>query len=251
MEELGILKNINTLTCVSIGCFMGLLFAVGYTASDMEFEIINKDLSQLRTIKISRFLSNYGLDSGKNVMSWLETLLLKKGYNKHLTFGKLAQDTNKNLQVLACNLTTKSQVLFDSNTSPNVPVLRAIRMSMSVPFVFTAKKYKGDYHIDGAVLDNFPMSLHHGTDRRCLGIQTEEDSVSFHKPERFDQYIMSVMACLAAKKSDSDSENDALLVKIPQGIGLTDFDIGNDVKKALIFSGYASASTFFENKLSA
>ena len=38
-------------------------------------------------------------------------------------------------------------------------VLLAIRMSFSIPFVFTPVKYNNNFYVDGSVLNDFPIDL--------------------------------------------------------------------------------------------
>ena len=43
-----------------------------------------------------------------------------------------------------------------------MPIRKAIRMSMSVPFVFEPVMHDGCYYVDGGTIDNYPIKVFDG-----------------------------------------------------------------------------------------
>lgn len=149
--------DIKKITCVSVGCFMGLLYTLNYNSEELEEIIYNIDFEDLSDIKIRNFLQKYGLESGKKLIEWLGTFLIKKGYNQDITFSQLYKKTGIHLQILASNVNKYTLGIFDYEKTPKLKVLKAIRMSISIPFLFSAEKYKGDIYVDGGLVANHPM----------------------------------------------------------------------------------------------
>ena len=86
-------------------------------------------------------------------------------------FSQFAQKTGKDLSVVASDITGKEMLVLNHRTTPNLPVVWAVRMSMSVPFVWQEVTWKEEWGtylgcpltghriVDGGLLSNFPISL--------------------------------------------------------------------------------------------
>jgi NTE family protein len=107
-----------------------------------------------------------GLYDGVSFTNWLNARILA-GLNSvpgttpvsaRPTFRELYQRTKIGLTVLATDVGGTSQRLlaFNARLHPNVPVADAVRMSMSIPFVFSPVSFKGCLAVDGGVIANFP-----------------------------------------------------------------------------------------------
>jgi predicted acylesterase/phospholipase RssA len=159
LRELSI--DIREICAVSVGSIMGLLYLLGYSDKELRDEIKGQDFDSLKDINIGNFLSRYGIDTGKNVVRWIGGLLEGKGYSRDTTFLGLYKRTGVKYRILVTNLNRYEQVIFDYMTSPDMKITRAIRMSISIPFVFTMQRYNVDIYVDGqlassCVLKRFP-----------------------------------------------------------------------------------------------
>ena len=105
--------DIRRITCVSVGCFMGLLYSLNYNYNELNTEIENVNFEMLSDIKIRNFLQKYGLESGKKIIGWLESLLIKKGYSVDITFSQLFKKTGVHLEILASNVNKYKLSIFD------------------------------------------------------------------------------------------------------------------------------------------
>jgi predicted acylesterase/phospholipase RssA len=120
------------------------------------------------------FIECGGFYSGSTFFDWMGARLKQKGYDPNITLGDLFSKTNKDLSLVATNVTRQRMLVLNHRTSPNLPVARAVRMSMSIPFVWQEVTWAnswGDYIpfkdlvisgtkiVDGGVLSNFPMNL--------------------------------------------------------------------------------------------
>ena len=81
-------------------------------------------------------------------------LKLKLNVND-ITFIELYNITKKNLSMIGTNYTKGTEVCFNHINYPTLSVIKAIRISISVPLLFTPVLYNNDYYVDGAIYLHF------------------------------------------------------------------------------------------------
>lgn len=74
-----------------------------------------------------------------------------------ITLQELYEKTGNELVVTATCVNRRMQRFFHRNHHPDMPVVTAVRMSMSIPLFFVPLKFDGDYYVDGGLLNNFPL----------------------------------------------------------------------------------------------
>lgn len=247
--------DIKTICCISVGCLFGLIYTIGYRYDEIEDEIINKNFSHLKDLKISNLLTQFGLDSGNNIISWIETMMIKKGYYRTTTFKELYERTGINLKIVTTNLNRYTQMVFDKDDTPEYEVLSAIRMSISIPFVFTIKRYKDDIHVDGGVMNNYPIYLFRDEIDNLLGIHLVSKTKQVNSKiqiREIDKYILNVFYCLMVNR-DSQYYNSeiykekTIMIDTDLEIGNSmNFDLSEDEKRRLINIGYEAMGKYFD-----
>jgi NTE family protein len=249
--------NIKNVCTVSIGSFLGLLYVIGYSSSELSDELMMQDLSDLQNCKIDNFVYQYGFDTGSMLIEWIETLLIKRGVSKTITFNELWKLTGINYQVLCTNLNTYKSVVFDYVNMPNLQVLKALRMSISVPFVFTAGKYKGDIYVDGGLTENYPIDLYKDSLDTVLGLKfvsvRTKDDFRIEIGSLYD-YIYNVIFCYSLQKGRETTNTDiykphTVYLKADEIASLLNFKLTGDEKMSLIDLGYYETSTFFNKNI--
>lgn len=104
---------------------------------------------------------------------WMADILQAKDVEPRAPFKEFHARINKSrpqqLSLIAADITGQRVLILNERTAPDLPILEAVRMSMSIPFVWkevvwrvTWGKYRGqdvsDHQIvDGGLLSNFPM----------------------------------------------------------------------------------------------
>jgi NTE family protein len=246
--------DIKTICCISVGCLFGLVYTIGYKYEEIEDEIMSKNFAHLKDVKISNLLRQFGLDSGENIMSWIETMMIKKGYYKTTTFKELYERTGINLKIITTNLNRYTQTIFDKDSEPEYEVLSAIRMSISVPFIFTIKKYNEDIHVDGGLIDNYPIHLFKEEIDNVLGIHLSNIKKTNNKIQirDIDKYIFNVFYCLLVNKdlhyyNNTIFKDKTITIDTELEIGNTmNFDLSIDEKRRLIKIGYDTVDKYFD-----
>ncbi|MDD5218681.1 MAG: patatin-like phospholipase family protein [Candidatus Omnitrophica bacterium] len=136
---------IDVIAGSSIGALIGAYWAAGYTTEELEeaaqsitrgnmfFKLIGfRDLS----------LVHQGFLKGNQLVKFMES------YFGDLTF----QDLRIPLKIIAADMFTSEEVIFEAGR-----VVDALRASVSIPGIFRPVQYKGNYLIDGGVLDPLPI----------------------------------------------------------------------------------------------
>lgn len=173
----------ENLAGTSAGAIVAALLAVGYSSSEIRFELerLNyndfKDeglLDKLGVIGKGMSIGfEYGIYEGEYFESWLEGLLRAKGKTLfgdiHIP-GQTEERYKYKLQVVAADITDRRLLILprdlkDFGFDPDrFSIARAVRMSMSIPLFFEPVRLgdaSGREHfiVDGGVLSNYPVWL--------------------------------------------------------------------------------------------
>ena len=85
--------------------------------------------------------------------------------NSNITFKELdelvARDSTKfkHLFIIASNISTGNADVFSAATTPNVPIWKAVRCSMSIPILFEPFFLEENFYVDGGIGWNYPIDL--------------------------------------------------------------------------------------------
>ncbi len=121
-----------------------------------------------------------GLFVGDEFLKWIEEKITKKGFNAGITLKEFNEHekVKNELSLVATDTDDHRMLVLNHRTAPNCPVIMAVRMSMSIPFVwqevvwheewgrYLGKRITGHRIVDGGVLSNFPISLVNNTPQK-------------------------------------------------------------------------------------
>jgi NTE family protein len=184
LEEKGILPQIQNVAGSSAGAIAGMLICVGYNAKEIDSMMQQLALQQFNDGKggligkYKRVKKEFGIYEGKKFEHWLMNLVKLKTGNPNLSFLELHQlhvqsKSYKDLYCTGTNLSKQQLEVFSYNTTPNMPIALAVRISGGVPLYFEPialdnnqqKIKKGDtlsfvnYYVDGGMMCNYPISM--------------------------------------------------------------------------------------------
>lgn len=164
LEKNSLLQDIKKYAGSSAGAILSLLLNIGYTSQEIYDDVFSQNSSNVydNMFKIPyNLLVNYGLFSGVKMINLLEKLIIKKGFKENITFKELYEQTNKIIVLTGSSLTDKDTYYFNYNTTPNMKVTDAVRISISIPLFFTSVQYSinniNHVFVDGGVLNNLPL----------------------------------------------------------------------------------------------
>ena len=152
----------ETILGSSVGSIVGLMLALGYDTNEIEQECCNviNILTGVRfvtSLNLMGISSTYGLDDGSKIEHVVSQLFEKRGISPDITFVDLVKSTGVNLIICATNLTVGKVEYLGVDTTPNLSVLKAIRMSTCVPFLYQPVLHKNCVYVDSLFCCNFPI----------------------------------------------------------------------------------------------
>lgn len=170
LEQRGILPSIKRVGGASAGAIMCVLCGLNYSMDEMETVLKSLDFKKFLddswgVIRDSdRLLKEYGWYKGDFFRSWISQLIKAKTGNGESTFEDVAKAAEKNgfrdMYFVGTNLSTRFSEVFSAIHTPRTCIADAVRISMSIPLFFAAKRgIRGDVYVDGGVLENYPIKL--------------------------------------------------------------------------------------------
>lgn len=170
LERKGILRNIRRVGGTSAGAINSVLLALNYSPdqtarilAELDFKLFMDDSWGLLR-DADRLVTKFGWYKGDFFRDWIGKLIKKKTGNSEATFLEVqsqAEDHGfRELFVVGTNLSTGYAEVFSHEHTPRDCVADAVRISMSIPLFFAAKRSpRGDVYVDGGMLDNYPVKL--------------------------------------------------------------------------------------------
>lgn len=262
MQKNHMIDNVVNIVGTSAGSILGFLLVLGYSATEiadiMKNEFIGGSFHHLDYDELLGFtvLESFGLDSGARITSFLATQTKKKLGTKDVTFLELAKASGKNLVVCAANLSKQRSEYLSVDTFPNLSVITAIRMSVSIPVIFTPVRFNGDLYVDGALYESLPigyMNNFKDTLKDTLAINTR--GIVHHNMEHIGGYLNCILDSLVAKANcPKEISTKVCMFDIEfEGVDMLSIDIATmsfeiDTKKIeeSIKRGYDAIRSLFE-----
>lgn len=279
-EEIG-LRFVNV-AGTSAGAIIASLVAANYTAREI-VQIMDeihfqdfKDEGKLDYIplvgKVAHLFLDKGIYEGDFFEQTMERYLARQGVQtfEQLVIPEEQQESRYRyrLRVIASDISRGKMLVLpqdiqDYGMRPDdLSVARAIRMSMSIPFVFepvvmeyTSVRGRSEkaYVVDGGVLSNYPVHLF---DERgvpswpTFGFKLQEAAnpkpATIRGPISLGLAIYSTMFSAMDRQYIEEKNWDRTIAIPTLGVGTTDFDLGEKKRQALFNSGYRAAKKFFE-----
>ena len=188
LESLSLLGELRRVAGSSMGALLAMMVALGYRIKEIrEVSSENFSLYKDRTLLsgISSMLlggvcgtrPGFGMHSGDRLVARLRGLIASKfgdtapatgpadpatagsaGPARDPTLKDLQDRFGKVLMVTGVNLDHRRVEYFGPETTPEVPIYLAVRISMSYPFLFDCVPHEGCLYVDGGLIDNFPLT---------------------------------------------------------------------------------------------
>ncbi len=228
------------------------------------------------------FVECGGIFAGVAFEKWLEEKLAVKGVDATDTFRSMFDKKHRDLTLVASDTTDMEMRFLNHRTAPDVPVIYAVRMSMSIPFVWREVVWRGEWGryrdrdmtghtiVDGGVLSNFPISLiadrvpdlMGDTDPAGalnLGLLLDENApvpgVPADPPKRVHQLkvvqrVSRLVDTMTGARDNEDMRRHARAIcRLPvKGYGTTEFDMAEAKLKALVDCGFATMAAHLDER---
>jgi len=167
----------NRVAGTSAGSIVGALVASGLPMRRIVEAMHTVDYTQFRDRSV-KALIGHGLCKGDYLRDWLSDLLDEADVTYFtdipvVDWAASANAAKYRLVVMASDLTHGTMVRLPWDyymygvDSDRVPIVDAVRASMSIPFFYRPVKLKGSWLVDGGLLSNFPVDIFDRDDDRA------------------------------------------------------------------------------------
>ncbi len=156
--------------------------------SHIDTTLLDRLLHNSLYARMFSFTECGGFYSGRTFLGWIREKLGAKGIEPGDTLETFARKTGSDLSVVASDTSDMEMLVLNRRTAPGLPVANAVRMSMSIPFVWQEVNWQeawgpymgrvktGNTIVDGGVLSNFPIRLIASSDDDVRAIMGETDA---------------------------------------------------------------------------
>ena len=224
---------------VSGGSIISSLYASGLSIAEIKHIALNTNYNQFREFSLFKLIRNGGLSSGDIFERWIDRLLHGK------TFAQL----DKNLHIVATDVKKARPVIFDKQHTPNVKVSLAVRFSMSIPLVFSFKKFGKHLMVDGSILSEDALHrdwANDGTPVLCFRLRGEHEydeiktSGFFPIVNYITLLIRTFMTTISREYVNDAFWHNTIVINTGESSAV-DFTMDMAGKEALFQTGYQTA----------
>ncbi|KAI8521357.1 hypothetical protein Bbelb_011110 [Branchiostoma belcheri] len=241
LESAGILQNIKRVAGVSAGAITATFVALGLSCADVAQEA-DVDLGKIlisggymqTLVKPVNLYRRYGWETGDGFSQFfggiLEKFTRKEGRpgNPDVTFKQLYKMSGIELCIVVTNLDQMTEEYCHVKTTPDLPIRKAVRMSMSIPGLFqpVLTDYHGDkeFYVDGGVICNYPL---HAFDGWWLSMEEADSffsrlddlahlSRAMHRSNRFEPVNPKTIGLMLYSDDDIEQYQQVLCDRLTQ-----------------------------------
>ena len=242
------------------------------------------------------FIERGGWYSADNFVTWLKRRLdtgahegMPRHYS-HMTLAQFYKSTKTDLSLVASDTTKGAMLVLNHRTAPDLPLVWAVRMSMSVPLLwqeviwqnewgqYRDREMVGHAIVDGGLLSNFPIELfvsHAAPVTSVMGPDVSQNVLGMLIDESLEvpgaesavknqakfglgdlhtvQRISNLVnTTLSARDKNVIEAFEKLVVRLPaKGYGTTEFDMTDERRELLVNAGRAVMKAYFEQAVPA
>lgn len=258
LRDAGRLKNVERVAGTSAGSLLALMLSLGYTPEQMQQIVLGLDFKEFKDGsslgRIPRLIKDYGLYKGNYAQCVLECLVEKRTGNRLTTFSELhamksAENRFLEPTFFSTNVSSTQSIEFSRHLNADVPIAVAARMSMSIPYFFTAREYQNSIFVDGGVLRNYPIDHFDGEkpNANTLGLHLGgyPKRANVENVVQYTEQIFRVLMNTQTAQLCDMPENVRRSVFLDTlGISTTDFNITREQKCDLMNTAYQSTNTY-------
>ena len=250
----GITNQFDTLAGSSVGAVICFLYNIGYCPKDIYDVLEQIDFTKLiKYIEPENLLLDpcFGISSPEPIIYAIYKFMKNKNINNKITFLQLYEMTKTNLIITGTCLNDITIKYFSYSTTPDMQILKALRISISIPFIFRPYQYDGKLWVDGGVMNNFPIDLFNDRLGDVIGIYMDDVYDYINEIDEIQDYFIRVFKCVFRGLNYNKIELfKKYFVHIKtHGNHSTNWEITQHEKKMLYDEGYKQTLDYIVNIL--
>ncbi|WNG32390.1 patatin-like phospholipase family protein [Archangium violaceum] len=294
LEARDLMRDVESVAGTSAGAITAALVAVGATADELRSVLGSTDFASFMDgpgwifRDAARLFEHYGVNKGDAFEQWCRqqighiTQRMLGEAQPDLTFAQLEALARREpgrfrkLFVVTTNLSRQLPEVFSASTRPEVPLWRAVRMSMSIPLFFEAVQFEQGVYVDGGVSWNYPIDLFDGVKRQPViglpavspevGVSTEtlgfflgtQEQISAARQDwrplpvsitgmkSYTQALFSFMLHTASLLHVDEATLGRTVFIDNAGVGTTDFSLSDERMQQLVDNGVLATTEWLE-----
>ena len=239
-------KKLKKIAGSSVGSLIGLMITLKYNLDEIEELAIKLPFDKFKKFDINNFFDKYGVDDGEEFMNIFRVIIKKKLGKENISFSELYKFNNIEYIVVGTCVSDYTTSIFNYKNSPNMSILDAIRISISVPLVFDVVNYENKIYIDGAISNPYPINIFKNEIDKTLGLlMSTRDKI--YEINSIETYINKIINCMMHNISQRDLDiyyKNTLFIEGLDHISPVAFDLRVQEKKEIINLGKVSAEKF-------
>jgi predicted acylesterase/phospholipase RssA len=226
------LDTVDEVSGCSAGAIIGLFVAIGKTLDEIKDLVFTADLKGLTKLNIVSLIKNFGLISHTPIKAKLREMC--GGDPKF-------KDLPKKLYVTSFCLNKMETEYFSVDNVPDMSVIDAVCMSMSVPFLFETSKLNTFTYLDGAVRETVPSLCFLNKDpRKVMIIQRENHKKHSAEITTIREFLNCVVNVALESSVDCGSFPNRVRVNL-ETFNLLNFEMEYEEKVKMYVIGYQTA----------
>ena len=219
------LKHLEGISGSSAGALLALFISIGKSAQEIYDLSINTNIKDLVKYNIKSFMDNYGLIDHSQIREKLVEIC-----DGEPTFN----DIQKDLYISAFNVNSAKTEYFSKYTHPDMSVIDAVCMSISVPFLFSSVKMNNNVYIDGGTMEMYPAPpFLNKNPSEILVIRIVTNAVS-HEITGLKSYIDSLVRSTMRIRTSYDGMFPTITLDLSE-YNIFDFNMSEEDKLKLFF----------------
>ena len=237
MDWLSPCRSLQGVAGASIGSLFAMCVAARMSTELMLLEVRRFTLQHIAQPNPCHLFDENGLDRGEKLQEYLRTLLLRLMGRRSMTLHEFWLSTKVRLVITVTNLQRGVPLYLDHQTAPDVDVIEALQLSMTLPLLFAPRRFRGELCVDGGLMDNFPTQLfptEHTLALRCAW--PREDDL-----DSFTQYVSRVVYCTLAQKESYPPHPHVISIDVC-GVKTIELNLSQAQVEQLVNNGRLAAS---------
>lgn len=269
LQKLGVLNDVRRTAGASAGAITATLLALRKSPVEIYDVMRSLDFNDFADDSfgivrdLRRFLQDYGYHKGDNFSHWIADQIRHTTGSASTTFKQLKDmEFFADPYLVVTNLTLQQPEIFSWETTPNVPVAVAVRMSMSIPLYYKACWHNDCIMVDGGVSMNYPIHMFdtaNEVNEATLGLRldtSKEIEINKNKwqstPKKVTnivEYTTALLDFMIERANHShlkESDKKRTIFIDSLDVRTTDFDLTQIKVDQLVASGMMAVDEFFK-----
>lgn len=240
LEEKGI--KIKAASGTSAGAIFALFAVLGIKYKQIKNIFYTINLQDFQNLSINNLFENFGLDNGEGSINFFKAIVSVITGKDSTTFGELYEKTKKELIIAGSCIEPEcaGPVYFTHKTYPDMKIVEALRITISIPIYFSYCSFENKKYVDGALFANCPFDYFNDPEN-TIGfrlIQQSDNDCS-----TLDKYIIQLIHTTVFTLQNKDYKN---IIKIKINANILDLNLSKEEKDKMIEIGYEKTKEYFD-----